>query len=322
MLLSTDIPSSTPGLIVTPESEEAEEEDKIIVTPEPGPQTTPEALADDSTGESELNTTTVESLLSMATKEPAETTTQIAMKEADISPMITSTALPINETVEESTKQPSLTVGVEEVSTPSTVLQTEEPTSEPPVSVSLADVTSATVEFDNETSSLYPVTVSSTVTPSPAPWPYPTSSTTTPPGMSTGACLFDSRVYMSAQQILRDDPCDFCFCFRGDIICLQQSCPPPIPGCYEEPIPGFCCPRYECPVGNSTSSTHALFPSSYYHNQVLNNLQPSSVPPLMTGTGPGCEVQGEYYEPGQKIRSASGPCLECRLVANNKCTIK
>ena len=60
------------------------------------------------------------------------------------------------------------------------------------------------------------------------------------------ACVFEGRVYQSAEQIPRPHPCDFCFCFRGDIICLQQTCPPPIPRCYETPIQGFCCPRYEC----------------------------------------------------------------------------
>ena len=60
------------------------------------------------------------------------------------------------------------------------------------------------------------------------------------------ACIFEGRIFDSAQQIPREDPCDFCFCFRGDIICLQQTCPPPIRGCYQEAIPGFCCPRYEC----------------------------------------------------------------------------
>jgi len=164
--------------------------------------------------------------------------------------------------------------------------------------------------------SYYPVTTTTTVTPSSVPWPYPTSTPSSV--MSTGACLFDGRVYMSAQQIPRDDPCDFCFCFRGDIICLQQSCPPPIPGCYEEPIPGFCCPRYECPVGNGNVTTQEppLFPPSYYHNQILHgvasgqNLGPPNPPPMPTG--PGCEIQGEYYESGQVITSTSGPCLECR----------
>lgn len=167
--------------------------------------------------------------------------------------------------------------------------------------------------------SQYPVTTTTTVTPSTAPWPYPTSSTPPPGAMSSGACLFDGRVYMSAQQIPREDPCDFCFCFRGDIICLQQSCPPPIPGCYEEPIPGFCCPRYECPVGNGNHTTPPpLFPPSYYHNQILNNAASGNGQTggsSMTGSvpsGPGCEIQGEYFETGQVITSTSGPCLECR----------
>lgn len=58
-----------------------------------------------------------------------------------------------------------------------------------------------------------------------------------------GTCRYGGKLYVSAQQIPRDDPCDFCFCFRSDIICLQQSCPPPINGCHEESIDGFCCPR-------------------------------------------------------------------------------
>jgi hypothetical protein len=59
-------------------------------------------------------------------------------------------------------------------------------------------------------------------------------------------CIFEGKAFQSAEQIPRPHPCDFCFCFRGDIICLQQTCPPPIPRCYETPIQGFCCPRYEC----------------------------------------------------------------------------
>lgn len=161
------------------------------------------------------------------------------------------------------------------------------------------------------TTAKYPVTTSTTVTPSPAPWPYPSSTSTGAPAMSSGACLFDSHVYMSAQQIPRSDPCDFCFCFRGDIICLQQSCPPPIPGCYEEPIPGFCCPRYECPVG-SNSTTPSEAPPSYYNNAQFPTNQHQSVGASVGGGGPGCEIQGEYYEAGQIITATSGPCLECR----------
>ena len=60
------------------------------------------------------------------------------------------------------------------------------------------------------------------------------------------ACVYDGKIYQSAEQIPRPHPCDFCFCFRGDIICLQQTCPPPIDRCFETQIEGFCCPRYEC----------------------------------------------------------------------------
>ena len=139
-----------------------------------------------------------------------------------------------------------------------------------------------------------------------------------------GACLFENKIYVSAQQIPRDNPCDFCFCFRGDIICLQQSCPPPIPGCTEEIIGGFCCPRYECPVKMSVHNvTH--------HRPAASTEQPSlaswfgwggadsadgesaeSEGEEFTAEVKGCEVQGEFYEAGSIVTASSGPCLQCR----------
>ena len=315
-----DVASSSPGSIVTPVSEEQTEEDKVIVTPEPSTShetQTPESVVDvqsDDTGPSTTEafgpTSMEKSTESISTEVKIDSTSE----EVPTSPLLPQTVEPV-----EVTPGSTLQTEATESTTARPVSQTEQvegaDVSTTPHPIVEAVSTTVATEFDNETSTtpLYPVTVSTTVTSSPATWPYP-SQTTTPAGMSTGACLFDSRVYMSAQQILRDDPCDFCFCFRGDIICLQQSCPPPIPGCYEEPIPGFCCPRYECPVGNSTTGSQALLPPSYYHNQVLNNLQASSAPSIVSGSGPGCEVQGEYFEAGQKIKSASGPCLECRSV--------
>jgi hypothetical protein len=41
--------------------------------------------------------------------------------------------------------------------------------------------------------------------------------------LALGSCVYDGKTYMSAQQIPRNNSCDFCFCFRSDIICLQQS---------------------------------------------------------------------------------------------------
>uniref|UniRef100_A0A1A9X1S7 VWFC domain-containing protein n=1 Tax=Glossina brevipalpis TaxID=37001 RepID=A0A1A9X1S7_9MUSC len=123
-----------------------------------------------------------------------------------------------------------------------------------------------------------------------------------------GTCRYGGKLYVSAQQIPRDDPCDFCFCFRSDIICLQQSCPPPITGCHEEPISGFCCPRYECPVSmatvlnitTSTTTTSTTLPPHFLHHSYGNTVQRT-----------GCLINGRSYRVGDKIESTSGPCINC-----------
>ncbi|KAI1291978.1 hypothetical protein HDE_07113 [Halotydeus destructor] len=109
--------------------------------------------------------------------------------------------------------------------------------------------------------------------------------------LEEGTCIFDGKAYQSAEQIPRPHPCDFCFCFRGDIICLQQTCPPPIKGCFETPIQGFCCPRYECPVQSGSQ----------------NVTTPRSV-----DEAKGCEIDGDFYRVGQTIKQSSGPCLNCK----------
>jgi len=138
-----------------------------------------------------------------------------------------------------------------------------------------------------------------------------------------GACLFEGKIFVSAQQIPRDNPCDFCFCFRGDIICLQQSCPPPIPGCSEEIIPGFCCPRYECPVKMSV------------HNVTRHIQHMAESPTLASWFGfgdagkvvedeivqaevKGCDIEGNFYEAGVIVDVKSGPCLSCRCEMDEK----
>lgn len=124
-----------------------------------------------------------------------------------------------------------------------------------------------------------------------------------------GTCRYGGKLYVSAQQIPRDDPCDFCFCFRSDIICLQQSCPPPINGCHEEPIQGFCCPRYECPVSmalvlNATTTTTTTLPPYLSHFQRNSGKLTRS----------GCQVQGQTYKIGERVTTASGPCMDCMYV--------
>jgi hypothetical protein len=130
-----------------------------------------------------------------------------------------------------------------------------------------------------------------------------------------GACLFDGKVYVSAQQIPRENPCDFCFCFRGDIICLQQSCPPPIPGCREEVIEGFCCPRYECPVKIGTFNVTVPVPTTpqsladWIFGGASSN---EDSPDTYTQQISGCEVQGNFYERGAIVEASSSACLQCR----------
>ncbi|CAH0381827.1 unnamed protein product [Bemisia tabaci] len=123
-----------------------------------------------------------------------------------------------------------------------------------------------------------------------------------------GTCKYLGKLYVSAQQIPRDDPCDFCFCFRSDIICLQQSCPPPIFGCRQESIQGFCCPRYECPVSkalvfnsSSTSTTTTTLPPHFH------SLSPHGENLVRSG----CSLQDHAYKVGEIIREASGPCRQC-----------
>lgn len=123
-----------------------------------------------------------------------------------------------------------------------------------------------------------------------------------------GTCRYGGKVYVSAQQIPRDDPCDFCFCFRSDIICLQQSCPPPIHGCHEEPIQGFCCPRYECPVSMATSLNVTTTTTT-----TTTTLPPHFLPHAYKGAAQrrGCQIKGHTYKVGEVVRASSGPCLHC-----------
>ncbi|XP_025423241.1 mucin-17 isoform X2 [Sipha flava] len=130
-----------------------------------------------------------------------------------------------------------------------------------------------------------------------------------------GTCRYGGKIYVSAQQVPREDPCDFCFCFRGDIICLQQSCPPPIFGCYQENIQGFCCPRYECPVAQATSvnvtttttTTTTMVPPHFFANAYRGAARRT-----------GCLIHGHAYRVGEDVGIASGPCLECICGADGK----
>src|SRR5690606_2667714 len=151
------------------------------------------------------------------------------------------------------------------------------------------------------------------------------------------ACVYDGNLFQSAEQIPRPHPCDFCFCFRGDIICLHQTCPPPMRHCIEAHIDRFCCPRHECrkwllPPPARLLTLPFSFPAavqSMSRNptiitpdaRVARSTTSSPIggaarpPPLYSISvieKKGCRVSGRCYEVGQRIPRASNACLDCR----------
>lgn len=162
----------------------------------------------------------------------------------------------------------------------------------------------------------------------------PSSSSFTPfTDLGDGSCVYDGKIFQSAEQIPRPHPCDFCFCFRGDIICLQQTCPPPIKNCMETHIEGFCCPRYECPV-DATTMNMTIFHNNNKrmarsYNSAISSLSYKSTTSSTTTTTTtttirpppysisiiekkGCRVNGIFYEIGKRIDKSSNACLDCR----------
>ncbi|KFM63388.1 hypothetical protein X975_13277, partial [Stegodyphus mimosarum] len=128
--------------------------------------------------------------------------------------------------------------------------------------------------------------------------------------LDEGSCIFEGRIYESAEQIPRADPCEFCFCFRGDIICLQQSCPPPAPNCHRTMIAGYCCPRYDCPVYMTSRNISSLSRRKGVQPIIIQRrIEKREIRPAMEVKG--CQVNGTFYEVGSTVTSASGPCLHC-----------
>ncbi|XP_035225889.1 mucin-17-like [Stegodyphus dumicola] len=128
--------------------------------------------------------------------------------------------------------------------------------------------------------------------------------------LDEGSCIFEGRIYESAEQIPRADPCEFCFCFRGDIICLQQSCPPPAPNCHRTMIAGYCCPRYDCPVYMTSRNISSLSRRKGVQPIIIQRrIEKREIRPAIEVKG--CQVNGTFYEVGSTVTSASGPCLHC-----------
>ncbi|GFT26948.1 uncharacterized protein NPIL_649091, partial [Nephila pilipes] len=128
--------------------------------------------------------------------------------------------------------------------------------------------------------------------------------------LDDGACIFEGQIYQSAEQIVRADPCEFCFCFRGDIICLQQSCPPPAPNCHRTMINGYCCPRYDCPVLVTSRNITSLTRRKGVQPIIIQRrIDKRAVRESIEVKG--CQINGTFYEVGSTVSKASGPCLHC-----------
>ncbi|CAL4216041.1 unnamed protein product, partial [Meganyctiphanes norvegica] len=80
--------------------------------------------------------------------------------------------------------------------------------------------------------------------PVPCSHPVPPSPTSCCP--TCDGCLYDSKVYLNAQEVLHQDPCQTCNCNKGGVICETVMCPEVY--CTKAFIPdGKCCPEcYDC----------------------------------------------------------------------------
>lgn len=76
--------------------------------------------------------------------------------------------------------------------------------------------------------------------------------TTLAPGSPPPQCRHEDKLYEDGELIYSKQPCQHCYCFRGDIACAVQDCGKPMEthgkNCTALPPPeGECCPTtYLC----------------------------------------------------------------------------
>ncbi|XP_064488920.1 kielin/chordin-like protein [Ornithodoros turicata] len=130
------------------------------------------------------------------------------------------------------------------------------------------------------------------------------------------SCTFEGKLFRHGSNISRSDPCERCFCFRGEVLCWNIQCPDhkPRDNCRAVSLKWTCCPIYECESAGAVSTEKPPDRWSPF-TKATDNEDKKNVD---------CEVDGDTYRPGQVIPSASGACLECRCgdVAQIQCTPK
>ena len=77
-------------------------------------------------------------------------------------------------------------------------------------------------------------------------------------------CVDEFQQYQDGQTWLRQDDCTYRYrCVTGQVTKAELECqPPPSPDCLTVPIPGLCCPLYDCSGVTAPTSTPSTTPTT------------------------------------------------------------
>ncbi|XP_022648984.1 uncharacterized protein LOC111245213 [Varroa destructor] len=124
-----------------------------------------------------------------------------------------------------------------------------------------------------------------------------------------GSCVFDGQLFRHGGNVHREDACDKCMCFSGDVLCWKTSCPPMkvAKSCREVRRAGMCCPLVECdPEVPLKNSKHQGFTAKKQRPFVALPSKANRYQDIQ------CELDGRKFHYGQIVPQASGACMECR----------
>ncbi|XP_053677643.1 uncharacterized protein LOC128727730 [Anopheles nili] len=69
-------------------------------------------------------------------------------------------------------------------------------------------------------------------------------------GYRSNGCTVGTHTYPDGEKMKSEDPCEACYCIRGQRKCTPKKCAPPIKGCTPRVPRGECCAvRYDCKHG-------------------------------------------------------------------------
>jgi hypothetical protein len=72
------------------------------------------------------------------------------------------------------------------------------------------------------------------------------------PVVQNKGCTNNGLFFANGADIVTEDPCEHCYCLKGDMVCAIQDCMGPLEGSTDNcealpPPPGQCCPaEYKC----------------------------------------------------------------------------